>query len=480
MSRAWIVVDLAFGDSGKGTITDFLVRETGAKLVVRFNGGAQAGHNVVTSDGRSHTFAQFGAGTFVAKTCTHLAETVVVHPSALVVEARHLERNSFVDQPLEHVTIAEHAKIITPFHQAANRVRELARGDARHGTCGVGVGETVRDTLEFPNEAIFAGDLYDSRVLVRKLERARERLLASLTDEVQSLGANHFELQVFFDRELPARWLDFIQPMVACVVRADWLAAWFRDEPTDVVFEGAQGVLLDETYGFHPHTTWSDCTFRGASSLLQTHGFTREVRRLGVLRTYLTRHGEGPFPTEKAELGALLPEKHNASAGWQGEFRMGYPDLVLARYAARVCGGIDALAVTHMDRIDAVDRVAVAYEAPRDDTMFNHDERGRVVDLRDGDLSQQERLGQTLREVRPVWEYAPARLETRIEQLEGAVGVPVVVTSAGDSAAHKTWRASSPTSPVGLGRINDFKHLRPKVGTTNLRAARGPDALWQA
>lgn len=444
MSRAWVVVDLAFGDAGKGTITDFLVRETNAKLVVRFNGGAQAGHNVVTSDGRSHTFAQFGAGTFVAETRTHLAEPVVVHPSALVVEARHLERNSLVHQPLEHITIAEQARIITPYHQAANRVRELARGNARHGTCGVGVGETVRDTLEFPQDAILAGDLRDPRVLVHKLERARERLLMSMSDEMRALGASHPELHVFFDRELPARWLDFVRPMVACVVPADWLGTWFRDETTDVVFEGAQGVLLDETYGFHPHTTWSDCTFRGAVSLLQTHGFTNEVRRLGVLRTYLTRHGEGPFPTENAALRDVLAEKHNASAGWQGAFRVGYPDLVLARYAARVCGGIDALAVTHLDRITAVDRVAVAYEALDDDVMFSHDELGRIVDLHEGDLSQQERLGQTLRSVRPVWEDAATSTETRLEQFEGAVGVSVVLTSTGDSAAHKTWRVSGP------------------------------------
>ncbi len=442
MSRAWIVVDLAFGDAGKGTITDFLVRDTSAKLVVRFNGGAQAGHNVVTNDGRSHTFAQFGAGTFVPGTRTHLAETVVVHPSALVVEALHLERNSFVHQPLERLTIAEQARIITPFHQAANRVRELARANARHGTCGVGVGETVRDTLECPDEAIFAGDLRDNRVIVQKLERARERLWASLTDEVSTLGANHQELDVFFDRELPARWVDFVRPMVACVVSADWLGTWLRDEPTDVVFEGAQGVLLDETYGFHPHTTWSDCTFRGAVSLLQTHGLTHEIRRLGVLRTYLTRHGEGPFPTENEALREHLPEQHNSSAGWQGAFRVGYPDLVLARYAARVCGGVDALALTFMDRLAALDRVAVAYEAPRDEAMFRHDELGRIVDLCDGDLLHQQRLGQTLRGVQPVWEDAPTCFETRIEQLEGALGVPVAVTSAGYTATHKTWRMS--------------------------------------
>src|SRR4051812_14869157 len=90
--EAWIVVDLGFGDAGKGTITDYLARARGAHAVVRFNGGAQAGHNVVTSDGRHHTFAQFGAASFVPGVRTHLARQMVVHPLALLAEARHLAR----------------------------------------------------------------------------------------------------------------------------------------------------------------------------------------------------------------------------------------------------------------------------------------------------------------------------------------------------------------------------------------------------
>lgn len=445
MSRVYIVVDLGFGDAGKGTITDFLVRETGARLVVRFNGGAQAGHNVVTEDGRAHTFAQFGAGTLVPKTWTFLAESVVVHPSALLVEAQHLERHSLVHQPIQRLKIAENAPLITPYHQAANRVRELARGGARHGTCGVGVGETVRDGLEHPDEIIRARDLRGILRLLRQLERARERLRASLQDEIRVLGEDHPELAVFADRELPMRWMEFVRPVVACVVPNDWLTGWFQDELEDVIFEGAQGVLLDETYGFHPHTTWSDCTFRGAERLLHANGFSGNVTRLGVFRTYMTRHGQGPFPTENEGLGPKLPEMHNASVGWQGLFRVGYPDLVLARYAVGASGGVDALALTHGDRISAVDRVAIAYEAARDETLFEHDEQGHVVNLRYGDLEHQERLGQTLRHVRPIWIDARSGLDGRVAQFEAALGVPVWITSTGMTAAHKTWRVSRPS-----------------------------------
>ncbi|HRI66328.1 MAG TPA: adenylosuccinate synthetase [Polyangium sp.] len=444
MSRAWVVVDLGFGDAGKGTITDFLVRETRARLVVRFNGGAQAGHNVVTEDGRSHTFAQFGAGTFVPDTWTYLAEDVVVHPSALLVEARHLEERSFVQQPLSRLAIAGNARIITPFHQAANRVRELARGDAQHGTCGVGVGETVRDSLEHRDDVILARDLRGRTRLFRQLERVRERLWASLRDEIAVLGDDHAELAVFSDSDLIVRWMEFVRPTCACVVDADWLTCWFRDKPSDVVFEGAQGVLLDETYGFHPHTTWSDCTFRGADSILRHHGFSGDALHIGVMRTYMTRHGAGPFPTEDSELCEKLPEIHNASAGWQGNFRRGHADLVLARYAVRACGGLDALAITHLDRITALDRWAIAYQSRAEPALFNHDEQGRIANLQSGDLEHQERLGQTLRQVRPVWAAAPGGENEWIEQLATALRVPVWITSAGMTAAHKTWRASRP------------------------------------
>lgn len=439
MSITWVVVDLAFGDAGKGTITDFLVRETGARLVVRFNGGAQAGHTVVTDDGRTHTFSQFGAGTFVPGARTHLAETVIVHPSALLVEARHLERVS-VHDALDRLTIAESARVITPFHQAANRARELARGDARHGTCGVGVGETVRDAMENPDDAIYARDLNDAGVLLRKLGRARERLRATLEEEFLVLGDDHRELAAFLDWDLPTRWVEFIRPVAARVVPDEWLAERLRGHYGDVVFEGAQGVLLDENVGFHPHTTWSDCTPRGALALLRAHGHCGEVRRIGVLRTYLTRHGEGPFPTETPDLGPWLPEPHNDSLGWQGAFRVGYPDFVLARYAMRVCGGVDALAVTHCDRIELMHRIAVGYEGASDEALFVHDAEGRAIDLREGDLTHQERLGHALREVRPIWEDAAPGFEMRMEQLEAALGVRVAMTSAGPAAKDKVWR----------------------------------------
>jgi len=146
---AFLVVDLGFGDAGKGLLSYYLVRTTGARWVVRFNGGAQAGHNVVTTDGRHHTFSQVGAGSFVPGVRTYLARDMVVHPTALDSEARHLARVGVADA-MRRMHVDPECRVTTPFHQASTRVRELLRGAARHGSCGVGVGETVRDSLKVP------------------------------------------------------------------------------------------------------------------------------------------------------------------------------------------------------------------------------------------------------------------------------------------------------------------------------------------
>lgn len=428
MTRAFIVADLGFGDSGKGTITDALVRREHARLVVRWNGGAQAGHTVVTDDGRTHTFSQLGAGTFVPGVRTHLAEDVVVHPTGLVVEARHLVEKGVPDA-LARLTIAESARITTPYHQAAGRLRELARGAGAHGTCGVGVGETIRDAIEAGEDVIRMRDLRKKRIR-RVLPIARERLRASV--EPVDGEAAEAELAILDDEEVGDRWLEAARALIPNVVPDEQLDVMLAEGTT--VLEGAQGILLDERFGLHPHTTWSDCTPSAAVKLLSRHGFDGEIRRIGVTRTYTTRHGAGPFPSEDRTL--VLPEPHNPSDGWQGRFRVGALDLVLLRYAARVAGPLDQLAVTHCDH--AAGRVlAVAYDGARDTTFFVHDADGLAVDLRHGDLAHQERLGRALANVRPILVASTAK--TLPDRIAAAIGVPLRITSHGPRASDKIF-----------------------------------------
>lgn len=407
----WVVVDLGFGDAGKGATVDALVRHTGASLVVRFNGGAQAGHNVVTSDGRHHTFSQFCSGSFVPGASGLLGPDFVLHPLGMAVEAEHLERVGIGDA-FARTWVSERARVITPYQQAANRVRERLRGRAAHGSCGVGIGECVGDALAYPDEGIIAGMLDDRAKLRRRLLRQRERKRAELAD----IGADASDLVLFDEVELVDRVISFWGQVVSQLHRIDddALTRMIRNAPT-VIFEGAQGVLLDERYGFHPHTTFSRCTAEGATELAGD----RPLTRLGVLRAYTTRHGAGPFPTEDPSMN--LPELHNPD-GRAGRFRVGALDVVLLRYALRVAP-MDGLAVTCLDRVGSTPLVCLKY-----------DELDQLA--QPSTLEEAEAIGLALRSVRPVLSPC-AHL---IEDIEQWTGVRVMLTSSGPTAGDRRWR----------------------------------------
>jgi adenylosuccinate synthase len=328
----YIVVDLGYGDAGKGTVVDWLCSPASGQpiaTVIRFNGGAQAAHNVVTADGRHHTFAQFGSGSFTAGVRTHLSRFVLVDPLALAAEAAHLA-DIGVSGALDRLTVDREALLTTPFHRAAGRAREVARGSDRHGSCGMGIGETARFALEHPAQAPRVADCAAPRTLARKLAGLRD----ALTAELGPLDAPGVEALCEVYRAFARR---------VALVDGGYLRQILRSG--GAVFEGAQGVLLDEWRGFHPYTTWSTTTFANAETLLAEAG--QDAIRLGVVRCYMTRHGPGPFPTEDPTLE--IPEPHNRDGRWQGAFRSGHLDAVALRYAIDVTGGVDAVALTHLD-----------------------------------------------------------------------------------------------------------------------------------
>ncbi|OJT19679.1 hypothetical protein BO221_35570 [Archangium sp. Cb G35] len=452
--RASIVIDLGFGDCGKGLLTDFLVRRTGASVVVRYNGGAQAGHNVVTPDGRHHTFAQFGAGTFVPGVRTFLSRHVIIHPTALLVEGEAL-RTKGVGDVFSRIRISERARVITPFHQSANRLRELARGESRHGSCGVGVGETVQDALEHPEETLHAEDLRDAARSRRKLQRIRERKneeLRALWSALPAQGPAGRERAIFEHEGVIDAWLEQAMHLVklGMVVPDSTLRDWMTESPA-TVFEGAQGVLLDEWHGFHPFTTWSDCTAANALALIAESGLDIEVERLGVLRSHMARHGAGPLPTETEFLRPVLSE-HNAHNAWQGNVRYGWFDAVLARYALDVVGGVDALALTHMDLLKQLRtwKACAGYQRepmPGDSELIAH--RGgaglvtRLAVAPTPALDRQARLAGWLRDVRPSIEECAANEDAVLEHLERLLGRTVDLKSHGPRASDVSLRSRS-------------------------------------
>ncbi|GAA1811758.1 adenylosuccinate synthetase [Actinomadura chokoriensis] len=416
-----IVVDLGFGDAGKGTIVDHLCSASPVTAVVRFNGGAQAAHNVVAADGRHHTFAQFGSGTFTPGVRTHLSRFMLVDPLSLAAEADHL-RALGVGDALDRLTVDADALLTTPYHRAANRARESARGAARHGSCGMGIGETASYALAH-GDAPRAGDCLSPARLRRRLGALRDWYLGTFPggEHVPDVEACADAFTAFGER--------------VRIVGGGHLRGLLR--AGRVVFEGAQGVLLDEWHGFHPYTTWSTTTFANAETLLAEAGGT--ATRLGVLRAYATRHGPGPFVTEDPALTADLPDRHNGTGRWQGAFRVGHLDAIALRYALEAAGGADGLAVTHLDVAGARPdlRVCRAYDLDGE----------RVERLETGppDLDRQAALTRRLLRARPV--HAP--LGDPVETIEDALGAPVVLRSYGPTSADK--RVGHHRTPIDLG-----------------------------
>jgi adenylosuccinate synthase len=444
-----IVADLGYGDAGKGTIVDWLcARGTqsppGAPrpqarpvhAAVRFNGGAQAAHHVLARgargarggghDGQPHAFAQFGSGTFTHGTRTFLSRFMLFDPLALVAEAEHL-RCLGVPDPFGLIAVDRDALLTTPYHAAVNRAREAGRRE-RHGSCGMGIGETASYALRHPRDAPRAGDMTSPRTLERKLALVRDRLTSELVPSP--------EVQAVIDGLPPTADVAAVYRTVAGRVTLTgdgYLAKLLKAGA--VVFEGAQGVLLDEWRGFHPYTTWSTTTFENAETLLREAGQPGAATRLGVTRTYQTRHGPGPFPTEDPAL--RVPERHNSNGRWQGPFRVGHLDELALRYASEVAGGVDEVALTHLD--SAVDhegdlRISRAYDLPG----------RRVRRIEPGpqrDLAYQESLAGTLLNARPVYDQdervAAADWPDVVAEILRA---PVTVTSRGPAVTDKSRR----------------------------------------
>lgn len=431
------------GDEGKGSVVDHLVREHGADLVVRYNGGAQAAHHVVLGSGATHCFSQFGSGTLVDGVRTHLSASMVVDPPALAAEQRALQRHGVRDA-YARLSIAPRALIVTPYHQALNCARELARGSRRHGSCGRGIAEARLDSETAGVASLRAEDLLDLSRL-----RARLELIAlSKIDIVEQL----------VDRHAGRPELSELARQVRRIAPAELAERYHRlfgssglrvgDPPVSdrpLVLEGAQGVLLDRHRGFWPHVTPSRTTFAPALAWLAERAAIDpgQTRRIGVTRAYATRHGAGPLVSEDAQLCRELPEPHNADHPWQGSFRAGWLDLVALDYAARISGGADELAVTNLDRLLGLGRLQLctAYRSPDGGQLE------RIEPPPADDLAARAALTDRLsgcrpctEELDPLREPGEPAVDRLLERIEQACRAPVTLCSWGPTAGDKHLR----------------------------------------
>jgi adenylosuccinate synthase len=346
MATAIAVIGAAWGDEGKGLMVDYFARSGG--VVARFNGGAQAGHTVQRPDGRRHVFHHVGSGA-LRGAATFLTRYFVHNPLLLPRELDELAGLGVSDPT---ILADPDGQVTTPWDMMLNQCAEEARGVSRHGSCGVGFNETIRRGLDSP-WTIRVGDLANANGLRRTALAIRSEWVPA---RLASLGL-----------DLSEEWRRrFVAPGVADAFVA--AAARFRgrvaidDGATAVdaarddalVFEGAQGLLLDQDHRFFPHVTHSKTGLPNAMALASEWGLDG-VTAVYVTRAYATRHGPGPFPREVA--GLSYPDPTNVPNVWQGALRFGEVDLDLlaATIEADVAGAripVDRrLAVTCLDQV---------------------------------------------------------------------------------------------------------------------------------
>jgi adenylosuccinate synthase len=199
-----------------------------------------------------------------------------------------------------------------------------------------------------------------------------------------------------------------------------------------VIFEGAQGVLLDEWQGFHPYTTWSTTTLQNAQRLLGEARYAGKITRLGITRAYATRHGAGPLVTEDAELTRVLPDPANGFGAWQRGFRVGWLDLVMLRYALDVVGELDQLALTCLDRLAELPEAYICRRYRYDSFSIDRILRSSAPHA----LAHQEQLTRGLAGCMPILEPLSERMALP-NLLEAELGVPIGLISEGPTADDK-------------------------------------------
>jgi len=339
-----VVVGSQWGDEGKGKIVDWLSER--ADIVVRFQGGHNAGHTLVV-DSTTYKLSLLPSGIVRPGKLSIIGNGVVVDPWALLDEIERI-RELGVDVTPDRLKLAENAPLILPLHRDLDQAREAASGKGKIGTTGRGIGPAYEDKVA--RRAVRVCDLADRKALEVKVDR----LLAHHNALLRGMGLDEVDRKKLIDLllELAPRVLPYAASIWQELDRA-------HRRGKRILFEGAQGFLLDIDHGTYPFVTSSN-TVSGAASHGSGMGPGRLGYILGITKAYTTRVGAGPFPTElDDEVGQMLGERGREFGTVTGrKRRCGWFDAVLVRQAVKI-GGIDGIALTKLDVLDGMKELKV-------------------------------------------------------------------------------------------------------------------------
>ena len=412
-----VVVGTQWGDEGKGKIVDLLTDQ--ARVVVRFQGGNNAGHTLVVG-GEKFIFHLIPSGILHPKTICCIGNGVVLDPEVFLSEVDSLRSRSLKIGP-ENLRVSERTQVIMPYHQRLDLARERAKGAGKIGTTGRGIGPCYEDKVA--RRGIRVADLVEPRLLQAKLEEIlpeKNFLLEKL------LGDKPFSLE-----EILEPYQDMGQRLKPLVANVSVILQQAAQDGKNILFEGAQGTHLDIDHGTYPFVTSSN-PVAGGAAIGSGVGPGILHRVLGIVKAYTTRVGSGPFPTECLDaIGTHLQECGVEFGSTTGRpRRCGWLDLVVLRESVRL-NGLTGLAITKLDVLSSLNtlRLCVAYD-------LNGERRDTIP----ATLQELERC-QPVFEDLPGWhedirgmrrfEDLPTNTRNYLKRVEELAGVPIQLVSVG-------------------------------------------------
>ena len=416
MTKSVVVLGTQWGDEGKGKIVDLLTDQ--AAVVARFQGGHNAGHTLVVN-GEKTVLHLIPSGILREGVTCLIGNGVVLAPDALLKEIRGLEEN---DVPVrQRLRLSPACPLILPYHVALDQAREAARGKDKIGTTGRGIGPAYEDKVA--RRGLRLGDMFYPQRFANKLREVMEYHNFSLT--------NYYKVDaVDYDTVLAdcMEMAEQLKPMVANVTE---MLHQYRERGQNILFEGAQGSLLDIDHGTYPFVTSSNTTAGGAATGSGVGPLYLDYV-LGITKAYTTRVGSGPFPTELFDdVGAHLAKQgHEFGATTGRARRCGWFDAVALRHAVQV-NSVSGLCLTKLDVLDGLEsvKICVGYKDA------NGNDANAPVDAEDYEA------------LHPVYEQMPGWTESTIgaqsldalpqaarnyiKRLEDLVGAPIDIVSTG-------------------------------------------------
>ena len=420
MANSVVVIGTQWGDEGKGKIVDLLTDQ--AKAVVRFQGGHNAGHTLVI-EGKKTVLHLIPSGVLREGVQCLIGNGVVLSPEALLKEIRELEATGVPAR--DRITISESCPLILPYHIALDQARELARGNKAIGTTGRGIGPCYEDKVA--RRGIRLGELMDADLFANRLREV--------------LDYHNFTLEHYFKVDP----VDYQQVLDEVLQQAEEIRSMvgdipgilhqLREEGAHIMFEGAQGALLDIDHGTYPYVTSSNTTAGGAAAGSGVGPRDLEYI-LGIVKAYTTRVGAGPFPTELDDAcGQHMGERgHEFGATTGRKRRCGWLDMVSLKRSFKI-NSVSGLCITKLDVLDGLETLKIA-------TSYNY--RGKQVDVPPAGADNFEACEPVYIEM-PGWSEStmgaksyddlPANAVAYLNKIEELCGVPIDIISTGPDRA---------------------------------------------